>query len=160
MNVDEFENLDADSLAPQVYKFTHKGERYIAREATAGAALQYRSASLSGTEMTFNGEDDARTIKNMAGMASVENLLISLCTVRVGKRDGADVEVPLSKQDVDRWQLRVQRKVYDWIKDTSGLDEKDDVEALQKQIDKLQKKLVKAQAKEAKQDKETPGGNS
>lgn len=132
-------DIDLDlTVAEQGYRF--QGRRFVAREASAGVAAQYRNAVLKAMKMK-DGD-----ISSMEGLPDADLLLVALCLkecVPNGRGEEAEQAVPL--QTVRGWPHRVQKPILEWIKDASQLND-DTEEALVKRIAADQKKLAALRA--------------
>lgn len=154
---DQSHQFDFGDLAPKEKKFSIGQVKYVVREASEKAATQYRSAALSGTEMTINDDDNTRQIKKLQSASEVEALLVSLCLYRADQETGelellqngdADPKHLVSRAFVDSLPSRVVKPIFAWIKEASELDESDKLEALVKQRDRLNAKIAKLEKAE------------
>lgn len=149
-------SFDTPDLKSRVFPFTYRGKNYTAREATAGTAVRYRAASLSGAEMTF-GADKSNTLRKMGGLASVENLLVGCCVFDdpPGQKDGNGNDVPVGQAVIDGWDYKIQKRIFAWVKENSDLNEKEtSLEELKKQRVELGERIAKLE------NPEDPRGNS
>ena len=94
------------------------GKKYILKEADGAAAVKYRNAVMDGITLG-EGTGDRITAKKITGQASVEPLLVSLCLF------DAEHDKPVHISVVQGWPYRVQKKLYDKVKEISELDEED-----------------------------------
>lgn len=89
------------------------GKSYSLRQATGEAAETYRNAVLSATKLS-NGK-----VSSVAGLASTESLLVSLCLF---DSEGNAVHV----KEIRKWPNPTVKALYDRAKEISDLDEKDE----------------------------------
>lgn len=148
-----------DDLRPQEFRFQVNGKKYILREASEGAATEYRSASLRGAEIIHNEDRGDRTIRGMVGIADVEPLLVSRCVFEV-LESGQEKAVP--KVLIDGWPAKVVKDLFERVKQSSDLEEKDDLPTLKKQRERLDKKIAKLEIESNGKhtDAEDPAKNS
>jgi hypothetical protein len=115
---------------------------FVLKEASGEAAVRYQNASLASMTMV-----DGKVSK-VAGMASTQPLLVSLCLFSRGV-DGIDRPVP--EKTVRGWPARVQRDLFAKAKEISELEEGEDtVEALEKQRAEIDRKIAALQEDAAK----------
>lgn len=118
-----------DDLDPISFEVRIKGQTYVATEASEATAVKFNNARVAAARFT-EGELD-----RVAGAADVEPLLVSECLTKDGKKVTIDFVKSLPS--------RVVKPIYDRLLDISGLDDKQTVEAINKQIVKLTKKRDK-----------------
>lgn len=125
------DNFNFDDLEPISFPVRYRGEEYVAREATEGAAKKWRNATIRGTRM------EGGKVISMGDIADSEPLLVSLCLFKVTDKG----EVPVPFNTICGWPARVVRPIHDKIKDISGLNEDDTEESLVKRIAEMEQKL-------------------
>lgn len=123
--------FDFGDLTPREDTFTLYGKEYVLREASADAACKYRNAIIRGAKFS-----DGK-ISGADGLADAEPLLVSLCLFE--KTDKGDRAVPINV--VRGWPNRVQKPLFDRIKEISELVEEDDEKDLYKRRDDIQKRI-------------------
>lgn len=126
------------------FPVTVRGVKMWATEADGEAAGKYRAASLRGVEMDIK-EDGSRTSKKMDAIADTEPTLVSQCLYYAGddgelrlNSDGDPEKtflVPITK--VKKLPAKVQKDLFERIKEISDLSESDTVEKLDKEIARL-----------------------
>lgn len=133
-----------DTLEPVHIQVTIGKQRYYAVEASEAGAVAYRRASMMGARM----EGDSVFVGDVA---EAEPVLVSQCLYRAnaegnlplvdGRLDDS-YRVPLDQ--VKRWSHAIVGPLFDRIKTISKLDVAEEtVEAIDKQIAKLQRKRQK-----------------
>lgn len=132
-------------LEPTQIPVTVGGQKYILVEASGAAAKAYRRASMKGVEMENDNEGN-RTIKKLEAMVEVESLLVSLC-LYTAPSDGS-IGVLVSQQIIEAWPARVQKGLFEKVKEISDLEEKDDLPELKKQLVRLQTRIAKLEDRE------------
>lgn len=123
--------------------FTFEGYPYQAREALEDAAIEYRAASMSGLNMEVGDDGEARFKHDITKVSDTEPVLVGGCVFR---RDPAKDEKEWEKvgaEVVKSWPSRVVKPLFNWIKEVSDLHETDDLDALKKQRDKLDRRIAK-----------------
>ena len=135
-------DLNFEDLTPIERPVSIGQKKYILREASEGAACQYRNATLKGARMA-----DGKIV-GMDGVADAEPLLVSLCLHPVGPNDKIRLDtsgnpVPTDLRIIRAWPPRVVRALFDTLKEISpGLEEKEDQKALEKRFAETTEKLV------------------
>lgn len=112
--------------------------KYVLREASGDAACKFQNARVS--RYIYN--DDGK-LKGLRDMADLEPFLVSLCLFM------EDKATPISEVTIRSWPQRIQSKLFDKAKAISGLDETDDLAALQKQLDELSKRIEQVKKQES-----------
>lgn len=128
-------NLDFTNLAPIEIPVTIAGEEpMVLREATAGAARDWRAAIIRSQKVDGRGFD--------ASITETELLLVSLCLFyKAADAQGNARRVPVAT--VRNWQNRITKSLFETAKEISGLIEEDTEESLEKDIATAQEKLAK-----------------
>lgn len=162
-----------DTLAPITVPIVGLDKPYILREADADAKATYQSATARAAR--FNEEG---TVSSVEGLGNVEPQLVAACLYEAecdDKDDPDTYRLRLTPQgDVDKRYLvkesvvrkmksSVVSKLFDTIKDISEFEEgKETEESLQKQIDKLTKRLNKLKSRKdaSKKEQEDTGDTS
>lgn len=130
-------DLDFGDLAPREASVDLRdGKSYVLKEASAGAAAAYRNAVTRG--MRFEGGKPA----GIDSAADAEPLLVSLCLFEVQ----GEKRVPVPLQTVRAWPYRVQRKLFDWVKENSLLDDQETAESLEDRMAALRERLESLKA--------------
>ena len=117
---------------------TIAGDSYTLREASGDTACKYRNKLLACTQLGPEGKPS-----QIRGMADVEPFLVSLCLF-----NAEDKLVPLHA--IRAWPNRVQKKLFDTIKEISDLDEGEDRKSLVKQREVLDKQIAEIDEETAK----------
>jgi len=153
------EELDFENLAPVEIPVPIGPSRYLLREASEGAVVQWRDSQVAKAKF---GEEGG--LQGIGAIAESEPLLVSLClyelaaaadrtTRPVYRHDevfgyfrckiNGDPEprhlVPLTT--VRGWPARIIKPLFEKLKEISGLDEKDSPQLLRKQLKRLVKLL-------------------
>lgn len=112
------------------------GERkYVLREASEGAACQFRNAITKAAKMA-----DGKVV-GIENIGDVEPLLVSLCLFEV-LPDGGTKNIGVPIQVVRGWPARVVKQLFAKAKEISELDEAAETEeAIEQQIARLQERL-------------------
>lgn len=132
-----FAEFNFDDLTPQSVPVRYQGSKYILHEADADAAAKFRNLALRNIKLTKDGSIDS----DLGGMADLEPYLVSLCLYEIVEGKQAAHPVPLAV--IRSWPSRIIKPLFMWVKENSGLDEKDTRDALLKkraEIDKLLEK--------------------
>ena len=124
-----YDELDFDNLIPVEIPLSICAKKYLLREATGATATEFRNMAIACSEYGSDGK-----LAKIRGVASVEPFLVSRCLF---SEDGK----PVDRKVIEAWPARVQKRLFQKIKDISDLNETDTVESLEKQIGELQKKL-------------------
>jgi hypothetical protein len=141
-------SLDFSSLVPIEIYIPIMGKHYRLREASAGAAAQYKSQQMKAGKWS----EDGRIIGVDGSAAEVEPLLVSLCLYRVDGPEAAiatddngnpDPRHLVPIQQVKAWPNRIQQALYDKALEISDLKPKASKEALLKQKLDAEKELLK-----------------
>ncbi len=147
-------DFDANNPEPQKKLTKINKKVYLVTEADTAAVTAYRNACMRATKLS-----DGK-VSGMEGMANADPLLVSLCTFETDSKGnpsidaiGRPLRVPLMV--VDTWPGRVTKTLYNWIKEVSEIEDLDDEEALDKEIERLNKK--KTELKERKKSKAKNG---
>jgi hypothetical protein len=98
----------------------------------------------------------------MEGLADAEPLLVSLCLFEA-LRDGSGN--PVSERNVPlvtvkSWPNRVQKRLFDWVREKSDLNPAETKESLRKQIAEAQKRLRELEEADGESDPTTPSPRS
>jgi hypothetical protein len=141
-------DFDFDNQQPQSKDFTFMAKKYRLSEASASAGKELKSNALRNSELTFN-DDDTRTLRRMDHGASLEILLVSNCIKAEDSKNPGVYNQAVSKETIGTWPNKVVKTCYDWIREVSSLEEKEDATTVQAAIDKLQKKLERYKRKES-----------
>ncbi len=95
-----------------VIPVTIGGVKYELREANGDATCRWRNSILNKTKL-----NDAGKAESIHNIADTEPILVSLCLFPLGKKKNVPVET------VRSWPNRVQKKLFEKIKEISELDE-------------------------------------
>lgn len=147
-----YHNFD-DTIKPQEWRFSWRGERFVARQASTGAKNHYRSAPFANSVIEVNPESGARTVRgNMSAAAGIEAEVTAMCVRKVvgGAPGSKEREQPVAVAEVNAWPPEVSEKVWQWIKENSDLDEKGDLQTLERQRDDLQRRIDELREREAR----------
>lgn len=129
--------LNFDDLAPVEVRVSIRHEPYVLTEASGDAAVKYRNAAMGGAKML-----DGKVV-GVSGVADVEPLLVALCLTKiVPLKDGGEDRRPVSVNTVRSWPVRVQKALFNKVKEISeGLEEKETEDTLRKRLADTQAKL-------------------
>jgi hypothetical protein len=122
--------LDFDDLQPIEIAFPIQGKPYVLREASGDAVTKHRSVMLRALKMGANG----RPVGIDASAADAEALLVSLCLydadeqghLRLDKNGNPDGRYMVSIPRVKAWPARVQKALFNKIREISDMDESKD----------------------------------
>lgn len=158
MSIKEWEHGDFDfsDLEPVRLAFNIGKRKFILCEADGDAGAKYRSAAVSAAKM-----NDGKVIR-VDGMGDIEPMLVSRCLfyadenghLRVDDNDNPIKKYLVEEAVIRSWPDRVQKALFNKVKEISGLDDTDTLEKVDKQIANLQKKREKLLAKKESEDKE------
>lgn len=158
MSTQQWEHADFDfaDLEPVRLSFKIGKRTYVLCEADGDAGAKYRSAAARSARL-----NDGKVV-GVEGIGDIEPLLVSKClydTDDKGNLRVDDDDKPIKKYLVPEgtirsWPDRVQKALFNKIKEISGLDETDTLEKLDKQITNLQKKRQKLLADKEPEEKE------
>lgn len=119
--------------------FKVDGIEYVLRKASGAAATAYNQAKLRGVEIRSEdaSEDGPRTMRNLAGLAASESLVVSLCAFRKGEEKHIDVSL------VESWDHEIQKTLFEWVKELSPslFEGADDLEALERARTRLDQRI-------------------
>lgn len=132
---DDFFDFD---LTPKTKRVRIDSKWYELREASAGAVVQYRN--LISTK-TYRDENDQLRSE---GMADAEPYLISMCLFGPEIQGNEPITWPaVPVKTVKVWPNRIQRVLFDWIKENSEVDPPPTEEFCVRMIDIFNKHLAK-----------------
>jgi hypothetical protein len=141
---------DLELLEVQVFIGANNTE-YVLTEASGQAFLDYQSDQASS--IIFEDGEAA----GLQGTSQADINLLSKCLFRVKREEGKpDQRIAIVMRDFLNTVKKgsIIRDLCERVKEMSGIvSDKDSPEALKKQIDKLEKKLAKAEKKEKDQKK-------
>lgn len=122
-------SLDFPDVTPHEEPVTYGTDKYVLREATEHAAVQYRDMVLRAVKFTDGKMSSAD------GLSAVEPRLVSMCLFDLS---GKNVSLPV----ILTWKPSVVKILHDRIKEVSGLDEKETKDQLEKRLADTQKQLA------------------
>lgn len=137
--------FDQEDLEIRQLPFDWMGKKYLLMEAPEEAAVKYRNSSLKAA--VFNAEGNIVSINDPA---SVEPPLVAACLFQCeenGELKLGSNKLPVSSSVafINTLPSRLVRKMFEWVKENSHLDE-DTEESLKKEIKQKQEKLQKLRA--------------
>ena len=146
--------MDWTSLAPFQEPIKIVDKTYIIVEADGPAGDDFRAASLRGVEMVFDDDAGTRTVRKLEGISSVEALLISKCLyfaddtgrLRLDAEGNPDKQFLVPAKIVQAWPNRLRKSLFEKIKEVSDLGERDDLDSLIKQRNRLNAKIERIQS--------------
>lgn len=133
-----FDDLAAVEIPVSIPNKDGVKEDYILQEASGDAACKYRNAMLACTQLGPEGKPS-----QIRGMADIEPLLVSLCLFTSERK-------PVQLGIIRSWPNRVQKKLFDKIKEISDLDESEDRDSLVKQRKAIDKQIAEIEEEAAK----------
>lgn len=110
--------LDFDEVEDIEIPVTVKGKHYVLKEASGKAATEYRNALMAC--ITLGPEGKAQKLVNLA---SVEPLLVSSCLFYGEGWDKQKKGKNVPKDVIQSWPSRVQKKLFETVKDISDIAE-------------------------------------
>ncbi len=116
-------NFDLEVVSIPV---TIGGEKYELREASGDAACKWRNAILSKAKLGPDGKP-----QTVGSIADTEPLLVSLCLFN---ESGKNVSLSV----VRSWPARIQKALFNKIKDISDLDEDEQSEPVKNEQEATQ----------------------
>lgn len=105
------ETIDLGDISLIEVPYRIGGNDYVLKEADGEATCAYRNAVFKATELGPDG-----TPVRIRNMADVEPLLVSLCLFN---EDGRRID----QNFIRKWPNRIQKALYDKVKEISQLDE-------------------------------------
>ncbi len=123
-----FESLDPISIPVSV-----GSRKFLLREATVAAACEFENAANACT--VYNDKGFRCGVK---GLADVDSILVAKCLLEV--KDGGYSSVSLD--EVRGWPDRIQRVLYQKVREISGMNYVETEEELLKQKTEIEKRLV------------------
>lgn len=105
--------FDFDSLETIEIPVKFKGNEYVLREATSGAAKEFSNARISRVKMSGTGE-----ATSYGSLGDLEPLLVSLCLFEASGK-------PVTIKFVELMPYKVQKALYNKAKEISGMDDDD-----------------------------------
>ena len=153
-NGDSRAELNFDDLFPQEVKVKIGGKPYVLKEASAGAAAQWRNALIGCTQLGPDGKP-----QSIKGVGDTEPLLVSLCLFESGEKG----LIPVPIHIVRGMPARVCKALFEKVKAMSDLDEQggETEEALVEKMDRLRDQLEKARQGKAEDPlKNAPSGGT
>lgn len=125
------EEWDLGDLPPREVRIKYRGKRYVLREASGGAGICFRNASMRGAQLLSDPEqqEDGTTKRVILGdgLNDSEVVLIANCLYHADA-DGKLVLLPnglpdfgslVSEEEIRSWSIEVQDKLYDRIVEMS-----------------------------------------
>jgi len=154
----DYEHADFDfaDLEPVRLSIKIGKKPFVLCEADGDAGAKYRSAAARSARL-----NDGKVI-GVEGIGDIEPLLVSRCLYYAdeqGRLRVDDDDKPVRKYLVEEgtirsWPDRVQKALFNKVKEISGLDETDTIEKIEKQIANLQKKRAKLLADKKSEEKD------
>lgn len=138
-------SFDFDDITKQEVPVKIQGKKYVLREATGDAVCKWRNSMMKSTRLSNDGK-----VTSMDGMADSEPLLVSLCLFELYEKvNGSQGERQVDVKTVRSWPARIQKSLFDKLKQMSQLDEKETKESLRKSIADSQKRLKEIEEAES-----------
>lgn len=103
------QHLNFDTAEPVEVEVTISGRKYLLKEMSGDVWVKYQSAQLRAASLDENGK-----VVGLVNLSELEPYVISLCLT-----DGDGSNVP--EVTVRGWKSSVMRKLFDTIKEISGL---------------------------------------
>jgi hypothetical protein len=114
--------------------------KHFIKEASGKTAVEYQNLALNGVTFGADGKP-----QRMVGQASVQLLLVGQC-LHACDPSGAAYKNPVGQKWVEEnLPAKVLKTLFEKIKEISNLGEKETEESLNKQMKKLQDKLLEIQ---------------
>ena len=133
-----------DDLTPISIPVTLGAKSYVLKEATGDASTRYKNALMSSTKMGKDGKPS-----HVEGLANVEPLLVSLCLFESYEVRGGELkERPVTESFIRGLPGKIQKKLFEKVKEISGLSEEDTLETLEKQQAELSEKIAALREKQ------------
>lgn len=139
-------SLDFADLAPVEIKVNLFNKKYVLCEASGDAACKYRNAQLKGVKIGTDGRPQSIP----ENVADSEPLLVSLCLyeadkdgkLRYDKDNLPDPKFRVAIGTVRSWPSRIQKKLFEKVREISQLDEKPTRSVLLRQSELIQQQLA------------------
>lgn len=138
------DELRFDDITPIERPVVIGNEKYVLRETSGDAAVQYENARIRCHE--YQGG----VLVRVKDPANLEPLLVSLCLFDDGGK-------PVPEAKVRGWPSRVQQGLYDAAREISGMNEP--AKSIEEKIEDLQRQLKQAKAGEERPT-ESPGSTA
>lgn len=138
-----------ESLEPRQVDVTIEGRAHLLKEASEAASVRWRNAQVGSARIGADGK-----INRIGDIADAEPLLLSDCLF---EKSGEGVNPPLKPVPVATirsWPSRVVKPLVEWVMRSSGLEERETKETLEKRLAEVQEKL--ASIKEEEDAKKAP----
>lgn len=141
--------LNFDDLSLIEVPVTIAGKKYVLREASEATAAAYRNASIAGAKM-----EDGRVSELPRNLGGLQSLLVSQCLfpyVVVDSEVGSTISsIPVARSLINGWPSRIVKPLFEKAKEISELDEDESLEALIKQRNRLNERIVNLEGEPAK----------
>lgn len=129
-------SADSDSLKPFEMPFTWDKTDYVVREASEGAALEYRQKYAKALK---TGKDGDIVSMDLGAIAETESFLVAKCLFKMAK-NGTD-QVNPHPNELRAWPRKVVKRLHKLIMKVSEIrDDDDTIEQIDQQIEELQKR--------------------
>lgn len=130
-------DLDFDSLELIRIPVKLGGKSYTLQEADEAANITFENAKLKAARFSTDGK-----FVGHGELASGQPLLVSMCLLDADNR-------PVPIEVIQKWPGRIVDKLFEKIKEISGMNADDTVESLEKEIGRLTERLSKLKADDA-----------
>lgn len=148
------EGLNFDSLDLIQVPVSIGGEKYTLCEADEAAGAAYRNARVRGAKLEEGG--DVTSLPSDIG--GLQALLVCRCLYYCKEDGNLGALVPQST--VRKWPSRIVRPLFDKVMEISELEEEEDTtESLEKQIARLEKRLMRLRENRAKKERKPTEDN-
>lgn len=134
-------NFDFSDLSPKQEVVKYDGQVYILQEASEGAAVEHRNATVRSAKFSEAGK-----VIGVKDPADLEPALVGKCLFKTNEegkilygKNGLPVTIEMAV--LNKWPARIVKQLFDWIKKASLMDETETEESIQDEIIKLNQKL-------------------
>ncbi len=132
------------SLEPKQFGPFSIGEKqFILREATEAAHVAYKNEGMKGVKVT------GKTIDSMSaaieGTNMADTILVQKCLFEIVKSNNPEIPVRYNQVDLGyvlNLPRRITQRLYAKVRHLSGMDAEETPEAIKKQIEALQQRLL------------------
>lgn len=125
------EIMDFGDATPVEVAVKISGKQYTLKEALGDAVTKF-----NGLRAQAGRFQDGKFVGVRGSMANAEPFLVSLCLCDENGK-------PVPEKVIRAWPSRIQKQLYEKVKDLSEIDDREDLESLEKQLKEITKKIAK-----------------
>lgn len=137
-------DIDLGDLEPRRLRIKIGGKLYVLNEPTAANVCEWNNAKLKATKLNEEGK-----VSSLDRLADTEFLLVSRCLFEaLPTGEAMNPPRPVSETTLRSWPSRMQKVLFEKVKELGGLNEPETEADLKKQLASVQKKLDTIAAKQ------------